>query len=587
MRVAVLNKKKCLAPKKCDYICRKFCPRVRAGDETITISEEDKKPIIDEKTCIGCNFCVSKCPFEAISIVNLPDEFGKKCVHQFSKNGFRLYNFPIPTLNSIVGILGTNGIGKSTAIKILSNELQANLGNYEKGESEEAVINFFNGTEAQSYFEKLFDKKIKASVKPQYIEQLPVIFDGKVIDLLKNIETEENFDKVVDLLEIRKILNRSIDNISGGELQRTAIAAAVLKKAEMIFFDEPSSYLDIKQRLKIAKFVREFSEKKQHTFVVEHDLVMLDYMTDVIHIFFGKKGAYGIVSMPYNTRVAINAFLDGYLKTENMRFRSEALKFEEKAPTDYEKKNIISSWQDFKITLGDFNLDVLKGDIKEKEIIGIIGPNGIGKTTFVKALAGIIPCDKIDKKVKISYKPQYIQIKEDVLVRSLFAGKDNFGSQWFLEQVLIPLEADKLLDKMVSTLSGGELQCVAIALCLSNNADIYIFDEPSAHLDVEKRIDTARIIKKVMKQKSASCFVVDHDLMLIDYIAEKLLVFSGESSIKGKTNGPMEMREGMNLFLKEIGISFRRDKETKRPRANKEGSQKHEEQVEKGEYYYE
>ena len=89
-----------------------------------------------------------------------------------------------------------------------------------------------------------------------------------------------------------------------------------------------------------------------------------------------------------------------------------------------------------------------------------------------------------------------------------------------------------------------------------------------------------------MEHKGTAALVVDHDLLFIDYLSQKLTVFEGTPAIKGNVKGPFTMEEGMNLFLKDLKITLRRDKESKRPRVNKEGSVKDREQKEKGKLYY-
>ncbi len=211
------------------------------------------------------------------------------------------------------------------------------------------------------------------------------------------------------------------------------------------------------------------------------------------------------------------------------------------------------------------------------EILGILGPNATGKTTFVRMLAVDIEPDnsKIDLKLKVSYKPQYIKPKEE-LVLSLKLKPDlieRFGIKF-------------LMEKKLNELSGGELQRVAIAACLSKDCEIYLLDEPSAYLDVEERLKFAKYIKKFAAEKEVSVLVVDHDILLIDYISDRLMVFSGESGKRGIASEPMNLRDGMNKFLREMDITFRRDPETGRPRANKPDSVKDRGQRGRGEYYY-
>jgi len=140
--------------------------------------------------------------------------------------------------------------------------------------------------------------------------------------------------------------------------------------------------------------------------------------------------------------------------------------------------------------------------------------------------------------------------------------------------------------KKLNELSGGELQRVAIALCLSKKSDLYLLDEPSAYLDVEQRIRVSKIIADNMEQKGTSALVVEHDLLFIDYLSKKLIVFEGQPAIKGMVKGPFDMQEGMNRFLISLDITIRRDEESLRPRINKTGSQKDREQRSANKLYY-
>ena len=143
-----------------------------------------------------------------------------------------------------------------------------------------------------------------------------------------------------------------------------------------------------------------------------------------------------------------------------------------------------------------------------------------------------------------------------------------------------------LLDRNLMELSGGELQKVAIAACLSRKADLFLLDEPSAYLDVEERLNMARTIRRVIEAQNVPAFVVEHDVVTQDFIADRLMVFSGEPGVNGAANPPTSLRKGMNVFLKEMDVTFRRDSVTRRPRVNKEDSKMDTFQKQIGEYYY-
>jgi len=590
-RVAVVDREFC-KPNECLKECVRFCPLVRSGKEAIKFDEEANRPLISEDICTGCGICVKKCPFEALTIVNLPDELEERCVHRYGANMFKLYGLPIPKKGLVVGLIGPNGVGKSTALRILAGEIKPNLGDYEDPPSWSEIIRFFRGSELQPYFQRFSEGKVKVAFKPQYVDKIPQVVKGKVGDLLNKIDEKGKLNEVVEALDLKAILDRDIRVLSGGELQRVAIAAVTIRKADVYIFDEPSSYLDVKQRIKVAQLIRSLVREDKYVLVAEHDLAVLDYLSDQVCIFYGKPGVYGIVSNPHGVRVGINLYLDGYLPDENLRFREKPVYFRLAPHSSVSiKEKRAASWSDMRVKLGSFELEVASGEVHRGEIVGILGPNGIGKTTFVKLLAGLLEPDEgytLTPGLKISYKPQYIAPLTSQTVREVLTkiNQHALTEQWILAEVIKPLGLEPLLDRPVDTLSGGELQRVAIASCLLREADLYLLDEPSAHLDIEQRLAVAHVLNRIVEEKEVAAFVVEHDLIMLDLLADTLVVFSGSPGVTGRASSPLGLREGMNKFLKEVGITFRRDPNTGRPRVNKEGSWLDRYQKELGEYFY-
>ncbi|MEM4268228.1 MAG: ribosome biogenesis/translation initiation ATPase RLI [Candidatus Woesearchaeota archaeon] len=580
-RIAIIQKDRC-NPVGCgNYLCIKLCPINRTGKDCI-VSGADHKPKIDELLCTGCGICPNRCPFEAINIINLPEELDEEPIHRYGPNQFCLFSLPTPVLGSVVGIIGRNGIGKSTAIKILAGILKPNLGKSGHEAGYDEMLDFFKGTETQNFFEKLKKGEIRVSYKPQHVEMLAGT-KGLVGELLKKVDQRNKFAEIVGRLELGHLLNREMPQLSGGELQRVAIAAAALKDANLYIIDEPTSFLDIKQRLKIAGFIKELANENTAVMVIEHDLVALDYMADIVNIMYGKEECYGIVSQPKSARQGINSYLEGYLKDENVRFREYRIKFEIKPSIDAKKAVSLVEWGNIRKSLGNFTLEVKPGKVMKHEVVGVVGENGIGKTTFAKILAGVVQADEgVPKKVVISYKPQYLDNTSEESVENVL--REALTS--YQNEIIKPLQLKGLITKKINQLSGGELQRVAIAIALSKDCDMVLLDEPSAYLDIEQRLLVARIIDNLAHLKGYSVLVVDHDLVFIDYLSNRLLVFQGMPAVHGIADGPFGMEEGMNKLLSHLGITLRREELSGRPRINKPGSQKDRQQKESKKHYY-
>ena len=354
-RIAIVNADKC-KPKRCRQECKKSCPVVRMGKLCIEVTPNDKLAAISEELCIGCGICVKKCPFEAITIINLPSNLAKETTHRFSANSFKLHRLPVPRPGVVLGLVGTNGIGKTTALKILAGKQKPNLGRFDNVPDWTDILAYFRGSELQNYFTKILEDDLKAVMKPQYVDQIPRAVKGAVQDLLNKKDEKQNQDQVCETLDLLKVKERKVEDLSGGELQRFAIAIVCIQKAEIYMFDEPSSYLDVKQRLNAAKAIRELLAYDKYIIVVEHDLAVLDYLSDFICGLYGVPGAYGVVTMPFGVREGINIFLDGFIPTENLRFREESLNFKvsEQASEEEVKRMTRSHYPAMAKTMGNF-----------------------------------------------------------------------------------------------------------------------------------------------------------------------------------------------------------------------------------------
>ncbi|AQL06870.1 ABC transporter E family member 2 [Zea mays] len=640
-RIAIVSEDKC-KPKKCRQECKKSCPVVKTGKLCIEVTSASKLAFISEELCIGCGICVKKCPFDAIEIINLPKDLEKDTTHRYGPNTFKLHRYihsshfsagcicniflhycslvcflliwleawpfwsttdlaacrlPVPRPGQVLGLVGTNGIGKSTALKVLAGKLKPNLGRFKNPPDWQEILTYFRGSELQNYFTRILEDNLKAIIKPQYVDHIPKAVQGNVGQVLEQKDERDMKAELCVDLELNQVIDRNVGDLSGGELQRFAIAVVAVQNAEIYMFDEPSSYLDVKQRLKAAQVIRSLLRPNSYVIVVEHDLSVLDYLSDFICCLYGKPGAYGVVTLPFSVREGINIFLAGFVPTENLRFRDESLTF--KIAETQESAEEIETYQRYKYptmskTQGNFKLTVVEGEFTDSQIVVMLGENGTGKTTFIRMLAGLLKPDTVEgtdieiPEFNVSYKPQKISPKFKNTVRHLLHQKirDSYMHPQFVSDVMKPLQIEQLMDQEVVNLSGGELQRVAICLCLGKPADIYLIDEPSAYLDSEQRIVASKVIKRFILHAKKTAFIVEHDFIMATYLADKVIVYEGRPSIDCSANAPQSLVSGMNKFLSHLDITFRRDPTNYRPRINKLDSTKDREQKSAGSYYY-
>ena len=192
-------------------------------------------------------------------------------------------------------------MGKSTAINSLSGRVVPNLGDWTNKEPNwDDIIESLPRGELRDFLISVKDGKIKVAVKPQNVDKLPKRVKGSVRELLSKVDERRILDEMTQKLGIYHLLDRQIQQLSGGELQRMAICATILREADVYFFDEPSSYLDIHERMRMVKIIQELSESKR-VIVIEHDIAVLDVLADLIHIVYGKKGAFGIFTPARST----------------------------------------------------------------------------------------------------------------------------------------------------------------------------------------------------------------------------------------------------------------------------------------------
>lgn len=602
-RIAIVDQNRC-KPQKCKRECIANCPPQSGGKEVITIVDiEDIRPTankeiqckkkiakIIEKQCIGCNICVKKCPFHAIRIVNLPFENKAEIIHRYTLNGFRLYRLPQLKKNMVTGIIGENGIGKSTLIQILSHQITPNFERFEESFTTKQIMSHFRGSVSYEYLKSLYSNELRIAIKPQRPASIPSIPLHEFLSTMR--------EDLLQRLDLSPLLDTPVNRLSGGELQRVMCYQTLSTDADAYFFDEPSNYLDIKQRLEMVKLIRELVHPDKYIIVIDHDMSMVDVMADEIVILYGKPSAYGIVSQPMTTLEGINVYMDGYIPSENVRFRSEEFNLkpavelidqeqkEEKNMVPYEGGTIVYPESHFTLTIPSDRIR-LHGSIHV-----IMGENGNGKSTFLTYIAKTLD-------VPISHKSQTLSIKKYEkdgtypTVSELFYNKIHhaYTDPRFFKEVVKPLEMEELLDRPLNQLSGGELQRVLTIVCLGTPASIYMIDEPSANLDIEKRMTMIKVLKRFILNHNKCAFIIEHDMMMAVAFAQeytsRILTIGKELKDDQRMcslSPYMTFQEGITSFLKSLDITMRISSHN-RPRLNKMDSQLDKEQKAANTYY--
>jgi ATP-binding cassette subfamily E protein 1 len=590
-RLAIVDYEKC-KPTKCNKECMSYCPPNRQGVKCVTMEDiEDigKKASISNAFCIGCGICTKKCPFGAINIVNIPQELDEsRTLYSYGENSFRVYNPLSIKKGACIGLLGSNGLGKSTILKILAGKIKIDL----KDKKLRKMLG------SQEIFKYISLKNNTVSYKPQEVLKISKL-TKKVSDVFDSISSE-----YIKHFKLSDLANRRFNELSGGEIQRLLISLSCSEKANTYLFDEPSAFLDIKQRVKMANALMNL-RNDNYVVCIDHDLCIFDYICDYVACMYGEPSCYGVITSLYSTFNGINSYLDGYFKKENVKFRKMPIKFKipsldtqpmknKEKEKDNEQGEKIDQGTKYKACTidysGKFKLNVEKGSFRKGQVILLIGENGTGKSTFINMLAGDIKTKNNDilGKIKKSYKKQHPTVQgvvEDMTVEDLLSQRGLLTNATFKTLVIKPLKVSKMLDTKISELSGGQMQRLCITLCLGKSSDIYLLDEPSAYIDVDDRMHVAKIIRRYARMYGKTIFIVEHDIVMASCIADNVILFSGQPSVECTAHTPQDMNIGINEFLKSINITMRKARKTGRPRINKYKCQQDVKQRKSGQYF--
>ena len=613
--IAIVDQEKCKPKtpsfdflKKASKSCSKDC--IQVSRNAIKISEE---------ACAACLHRAKLCPGGAVKIVQLPSAL-EETTHSYGLNSFRLHGLPVPKRGHVLGLLGANGTGKSTILRILSGNLKPNLGYHEgKGAEWFDIVRYYRGSELQNHFKGILNGTMQCALKPQMEDRKVSSITVRSV-LAKNDERGLR-DEYIRVLDLTKLLDRRICELSGGELQAVAICLTCIRDVQMYMFDEPSAFMDVRQRVQATAAIRSLvSRHDKVVIVVDHDIAILEYMCDHICCLYGQVAAYGVVSKCASAANAINQFLAGYLVSENIRFRKTPLAFRNatsssvardapvekdkvdaksfsKMPkkkkhsyTEYASCTVIFGQHDGKcMDSTSFKLFIEGGSYHRGEIIGIMGRNGTGKSTLVRHIAGKLE-DVVKKTQEIANDSNVLKSAKSVSVKyqhlgslrkfrgtceALLEKKINpaLGNRLFRLNVMRPLRMKKLMKCKVKELSGGQLQRLAIVICLGTPSDLYLLDEPSAFLDCEQRMQVTKVIRRwVVTTLKKTAFIVEHDLLMAASLFDRIVVVKGIPGVECTASPPTLLAKGFNDFLQSVGVTLRRDELSGRARINKANS---------------
>lgn len=504
-------------------------------------------------------------------------------------------------------IVARNGTGKSTLLKCIAGLETADEGiiSFNKGIRLGYLDQNVEMNSDRSLVDEMLDRDDPmTNAIRAYEHAVAQNAEGKVMqDALDGMETFNAWDHEAD---VRSMLHRfglrdmeqPVNTLSGGQQKRLAMAKVLIDMPDVLILDEPTNHLDIPM---IEQLENELGQPNLTLLIVTHDRYFLDNVCDeIIEMEFGEltryKGNYSYYvekkALNDDVRDATQHHLKGLMKRElewvrkmprargtksksrldafdkikadaTRRFDRDQVKIEVK--TDrlggkvIEARNLTMGFGDpadkerYKPIVSHFNYSLKKGDR-----IGIVGPNGIGKSTFLDLLTKVQEpqLGKVtigDTVVLGTFGQQGLKLEEDQriieVVREiaevipLAKGKTMTASQ-LLERFLFDKEQQY---QYVSTLSGGERRRLYLCTVLMRNPNVLILDEPTNDLD----IPTLNALEDFLSDLDVCLLIVSHDRFFMDKLCTKLLVFEGEGKIKEWVGSYTELRERQLMESKQ------------------------------------
>lgn len=480
-----------------------------------------------------------------------------------------------------IALIAPNGSGKSTLLSILAGKDSSDMGGEIKFMKDITIAYLeqdYDFDKEATILDEVFTKKedVKSAIS-EYYKALESSDQKRIVKAIAEIERLDcwNYEqKIKEVLTNLKLtdFNKKMKQLSGGEVKRVAIAGMILKEADFLVMDEPTNHLDIE----IIEYLEEYLSKSKSTlFMVTHDRYFLDRVCNTIleldkgelylykgnYSYFLEKREERIANATAEVEKARNLFRRELewirstpcARTGKAKYRIDAFNsLKEKTVGDFDEKkiniNVKSSRLGTKIInckdvsfsysdrpmLKEFTYNFARG-----EKVGIVGDNGVGKSTFLKLLCGDLEpqsgeLSRGETLVFGHYRQEGISFNEndtifdavhDIAEVVTLADGKQVPVSTFLNYFLFPPQTHRT---KISRLSGGEKRRLYLLTILMKNPNFLILDEPTNDLD----IITLNVLEEYLESFSGSLLIVSHDRYFLDKIADHIFIFKGNGEVK-------------------------------------------------------
>ena len=350
-------------------------------------------------------------------------------------------------------------------------------------------------------------------------------------------EMKKKYSELVNLLELEKLVDKNIIYISSGERQKIAIGCSLSLEPEIIILDEPSSNLDFHMTKKLKQLIEKLKTKGYTIIIAEHRMYYIQDLIDRVFVINnGKVIEKTISDLESNNEVPLRSLDIFNLELENISCKNKELLMEINNIT---YKNILSN----------ITTTVYKGDV-----IGLIGKNGVGKTTLLRLLSNIMKPNKgkiVGKVVPflVMQDMDYQFFTESVESEMKFGSADNDLEK--INSLLMKLGLIEFKDKIPFELSGGQKQRLLIAISALANVNLLMFDEPTSGLDYVNMTKVSGILKDL--SKNSALIVATHDIEFL-YKTCNRVVYLDDKVIKEDFYLNLENKKKVNnIFINMEG----------------------------------